>query len=207
MTRLTTFVNRHRLLSAVALVAFAGVAALIVVFAASAPAASGVEASACVETNGACIHFPSVIGTNLNGRETALPEDFAGAVNFVVLSFEEEQTARAAAWLPVAQEMAAEYPGFAFYSVPVLPSVNAIIRGFIMSGMLVLIPDESNREITVMLFLDDIDALLSALAIPDRAALQLFLVNADGSIHWRTAGDYTDAAANALRIVVARAMR
>ncbi len=195
------FVRRHRVLSAV-VVCIIAAAAFAVFLAANAPDTSGVRVAACLEADGECIQFPTVDGTNLNGQAFVLPVDFTGDINLVIVSFEEAQTVRAASWLPLARELAVAKPAFAYYSVPVLPSVNLLLRGVISGGMLLLIPDPDVRDVTIMLFLDDIDVFLRALAIPNRDTIQAFLVSDAGSILWRASGEYTNGSGAALRTAV-----
>jgi hypothetical protein len=173
---------------------------LVFAYAANAPESSGVRVLSCIESDGgACVRFPAVSGTNLLGTAYDLPQDFAGAYNLVVISFDEEQTVRSEGWLPLAREIAERNPDFAYYSLPTLKAMTPLVRGIITGGMNVVIPDEHLREITIMLFLDDLDAFLSGLSISDTSQLYLFLLNAAGEVVWQASGDYSDASGNALR--------
>lgn len=203
MNRLFAFVRRRQLLSGLVTLIVIALAVLIVAVIANAPQTSAVRVAACVEsTAGDCIRFPSVTGTNLLGEVFVLPDGFTGDYNLILLSFDEGQTARMAAWLPVARELAAADPRFAYYSLPALKSVNPLVRAAIVGGMIVLIPDESVRALTIMLFLEDKDAFLAALAIETLDAPQALLLNPSGEIVWRATGDYSDSAAHDLRRAV-----
>lgn len=208
MNRLFAFLRHHPLLSGLAALIAIALAILIVVVIASAPASTAVRVASCVESAaGGCIRFPSVTGTNLLGDVFALPAGFSGEYNLILLSFDEGQTARMAAWLPVAQELAADHPQFAYYSLPALKSVNPLVRAAIVGGMIVLIPDESVRAVTIMLFLEDKDAFLAALAIETLDTPQMLLLNPSGEIVWRATGDYSDSAAHDLRRAVESVLR
>lgn len=203
MNTVTTFLRGHKTLTALTGVIAVALIALIYVYIARAPEASSVRVSACIESDGgACIKFPAVSGTNLPGTTFELPQDFAGAYNLVVISFDEDQTVRAEGWLPLARELAGQVPDFAYYSLPTLKAMTPLVRGIITGGMNLVIPDEHLREITIMLFLDDLDAFLSGLSINDTSELHLFLLNAAGEVIWQANGDYTEAGGNDLRAAV-----
>ncbi len=200
MDRMLQQVKRRKRLAMIALVIAILAAALGAFLAARAPAVSSVQIAACIPTSGGvCARFPIVSGANLNGATLTLPADFAGDYNLVVVSFDEGQTARAADWLPLAQAFAAQRGDFAYYSVPVMKAVNPLMRGVIVGGMVVMIPDDGLRERTIMLFLDDQQAFLDALAIPDLDAIQVLLLNNQGEVLWRASGDYSETMGDALR--------
>jgi hypothetical protein len=191
--------RQHKIIMALGAVLVILAAAAIVI-ALNAPQSSGVQVGACVQADGGdCLLFPTVSGTNLLGTAFRLPQDFAGEFNLVLVSFEEAQTARAIEWLPLAQDLAAQHEGFRYYNLPTLNAVNPLLRGVITGGMTLLIPDEEGRAITVMLFLDDLDAFLAALEIEDKATMQAFLLNARGEVVWRAAGDFSETVGESLR--------
>lgn len=203
MNTVTTFFRGHRALTAVTAIIAVILIGLLLTYVANAPEASGVRVSSCIESDGGtCIKFPTVMGTNLLGTAYDLPQDFAGANNLVVISFDEDQTVRAEGWLPLARELAEQNPDFAYYSLPTLKAMTPLVRGIITGGMNVVIPDEQLREITIMLFLDDLDAFLSGLSINDTSQLHLFLLNPAGEVVWQASGDYSDALGNDLRAAI-----
>ena len=203
MNTLGTFIRGHKALTAATAIVGIVLIGLLFAYVASAPEASSVRVSSCIESDGGtCIQFPAVTGTNLRGTSYDLPQEFAGDYNFVVISFDEEQTVRAEGWLPLARELAEQDPDFAYYSLPTLKAMTPLIRGIITGGMNVVIPDEHLREITIMLFLDDLDAFVDGLSITDKSGLQVLLLNAAGEVVWRSNGDYSETAGNALRAAV-----
>ena len=203
MNTLATFVRGHKALTAATAVIGAVLIGLLLAYVANAPEASGVRVSPCIESDGgACLKFPAVSGTNLLGTAYDLPQDFAGAYNLIVISFDEEQTVRAEGWLPLAREIAERDPDFAYYSLPTLKAMTPLVRGIITGGMTVVIPDEHLREITIMLFLDDLDAFVNGLSITDKNGLQVLLLNAAGEVIWRASGDYSDTSGNDLRAAI-----
>jgi hypothetical protein len=200
MNTLATFFRGHKALTAVMAVTGFVLIGLLFAYIANAPEASSVRVSSCIESDGGvCIKFPAVTGTNLLGAAHDLPQDFAGSYNLVVISFDEDQTVRAEGWLPLARELAEQNPDFAYYSLPTLKAMTPLVRGIITGGMNVVIPDEHLREITIMLFLDDLDSFLNGLSITDTNGLQVFLLNAAGEVIWRASGDYSETSGAALR--------
>src|SRR5690349_15273455 len=86
-----------------------------------------IVSSVSVDTscNDPCIRFPTVSGDNLPGQTFHLPDDFAGKSNLVIVPFDENQQVQAQTWLPVARDLALAHPDFAYYNVPVFPSMAA----------------------------------------------------------------------------------
>jgi hypothetical protein len=164
---------------------------------------SSVEVSSlpCIASGDACLRFPTISGDNLLAETFHLPANFSGRYNLVILPFDEAQQVKAVRWLPLAQELAAANPDFAYYNLPVFPSMAAPLRAIIRTGMNFTVP-EALRPLTITVFLDDRDAFLAALNIPDTEAMQVFLLNDDGEVMWRGAGEFDEAQGNALRAAV-----
>lgn len=166
-----------------------------------APQVSSVEVQSCIASGDSCLRFPSISGDNLPGDAFSLPVDFAGQRNLVIVPFDEDQQVKAAGWLPLAQEIAAAHDGFAYYSLPIFPDMAAPMRALIRTGMSFTVPADL-RALTITAFLDDRDAFLAALDIPDTDAMQVFLLDGEGVVLWRGAGDYDAAQGDALRAVM-----
>ena len=190
-------------------IGIAMIAALVVIAAAlllisRAPALSSVEVSSqpCIASGDACLRFPTISGDNLPGEVFNLPEDFVGERNLVIVPFDEAQQVNAAGWLPLAQELAAAHPDFAYYSLPIFPAMAAPLRAIIRTGMNFTITDADLRALTITTFLDDRDVFLAALDIPNTDAMQVFLLDADGAVIWRGEGAFDEAQGEALRAAV-----
>lgn len=162
-----------------------------------APESSGVviEDEAC----DSCLHFPEISGENLPGEAFQLPGDFIGDFVLVIVPFDEEQQVNASSWLPLAQELAESQLDFAYYNVPVLPAMSAPLRTIIRAGMNIAISDSDRRALTITVFLDDRDAFLAALDIPNVDTAQVFLLNQSRDVIWRGAGEYSAAQGESLR--------
>jgi hypothetical protein len=198
---LVEFIRRHKILFGALLIAIAALATFIIVNINRSPTASGVAVSECIRGDGdECVRFPSVTGTNLLDETLNLPDDFDG-LTLVVVSFDEGQTSETIAWLPLAQELAAEYPRFSYYNIPVLNEVAPLMRAFISRGMMLVVPSD-HHAITIMLFLEDKQLFLDALLIPDVDEPQSFLLNDAGEVIWRMRGGYSDESGASLRAAV-----
>ena len=162
-----------------------------------APEAStvGSSESSCVD----CLPFPVISGENLPGQPFTLPTDFVGDPVLVIVPFDETQQRQAAAWLPLARELAAAHDGFSYYDVPVFPDTAAPFRVVIRTGLNLVIPDPALQAVTITVFLEDRDQFLTALSIPDTSVLQVFLLDGSGSVIWRGSGVYGDDQAASLR--------
>lgn len=188
-----------RVALAVVIVLVVVVAVVLLVMGGRAPQLSGVgqPPGACAE--GSCLAFPAISGENLSGQSFNLPGDFLGETNLVLVPFDEAQQVTAQSWLPFSRDLASRAPGFRAYNVPVFPAMAAPMRAIIRTGMNISIPDADLRAATITVFLDDRDAFLAALNIPNVEAMPVFLLNAEGRVMWRGAGEYTDVQGEAVR--------
>ncbi|RMG85413.1 MAG: hypothetical protein D6712_09520 [Chloroflexi bacterium] len=178
---------------------FSGIVTLRVL----APPSSDVGLRHCIaDDSGDCLRFPQIRGLNLNGEPRILPDDFGGKLNFMVIAFTEDQLLEAQEWLPQAQALAEQRPDFAYYSLSVLPDIDPTVRLFVLAGLTLLIPDETLRDVSLLAYLEDIDAFLSALNIADRETIVALLLDENGEILWRADGAYSDEAAAGLVDVV-----
>lgn len=136
------------------------------------------------------IHFPEVSGYNLERKEIEFPKDFQGDQNLVIVAFQQQHQEIVNTWIPFLQILEEENPGFVYYELPTIKEMSALSRTFINEGMRAGIPDQTARERTVTLYIDK-EKFKSAVNIPDEKDIQIFLVDKEGSIAWRTEGAYT----------------
>lgn len=144
--------------------------------------------------------FPEVEGRNLEGRLYALPGEFEGTINIVMIAFEQWQQAQVDGWLPVAEELAersALVGGVGVYELPTLGGGYRWLRSVIDGGMRAGIPDPVARARTITLYLDKAP-FKTALAIEDENAIQILLVDRRGRILWRAEGEYDASSAREL---------
>ncbi len=161
----------------------------------------------CIENeNNLCLAFPTITGTNLSGDGLTLPADFTGDYVLVVVPFDRDQQVRADTWLPFAVELAENYEGFNYYDVPVFPELSAPVRLFARTGLIAIITDHALRQRTVTVFLEEREAFLRALEIPDVEQIQLFLLDDEAQVLWRGVGSYTEDQGNALSEILAESI-
>lgn len=142
-------------------------------------------------------HFPVVSGYNLNRQELEFPKDFGGELNLVIVPFKQYQQDIVNTWIPFAQQLEQDHPGFIYYELPTIYEMPAVSRTFINEGMRAGIPDQKARERTITLYLDK-EIFKFALDIGTEDEIHLFLVDAEGHIYWRSAGEFTKLKADGL---------
>ena len=142
-------------------------------------------------------HFPPVQGKSLNGRSFALPADFGGTLNVVLIAFQRQQQAEVDTWTPMLRRLAAEHSELRVYELPTLPRTLKLIRGFIDGGMRGGIPDTAVRAATVTMYIDK-TPFKQALTIYTEDRIQVMLVDRAGVIHWRWIGPFGEVAGAAL---------
>jgi hypothetical protein len=145
--------------------------------------------------------FPHAEGSNLDGREFNLPQDFEGELNLVFIAFQREQQTLVDTWVPLAKTLANRHPGLRYYELPTIYRANGLVRWFINSGMRRGIHDPTARETTITLYLDK-QRFRSALGIPHENTIYVLLVGADGRVIWRTEGAMTGETAKAVEELV-----
>lgn len=181
---------KKRVLLSIEFIAVMLVALVVLMSVTNAPATSHVGVMPCLSSKTGCLRFPSISGATLSGQNLAMPEAFGGQYNLVIVPFDRDQQVKADTWLPVARELAQQKPNLRYYSVAIFPDMAAPIRALARGGMNVVIP-AALHDITITAFLEDRQAFLDALEIPNTGLIQVFLLNADGEVLWRGSGDYT----------------
>lgn len=147
------------------------------------------------------IRFPGVTGDNLARETYDLPGDFEGDLNLLFVAFRRRQQGAVDTWVPLADQLEAEFPGLRYYELPVISRLYRPVKWFIDGGMRGGIPDEDTRERTITVYTDT-DAFRDPLGIDSEDTIQVLLVDPAGTVHWRTTGPKTDVAAEELRAVL-----
>jgi hypothetical protein len=150
--------------------------------------------------------FPTIKGSNLEGRRFTLPADFEGDLNLVILPFQMHHQNWIDVWVPHLRQMLAAHPGVRLYELPVLSSFDPIRRWFIDSGMRAGIADRATREITITLYTDK-RAFRQALGIPHEDTIHLLLVDRHGHIHARVEGRFSPEKLAVLETALQQAQR
>jgi hypothetical protein len=137
--------------------------------------------------------FPQVNGNTLTRRKVLLPADFEGELNIVVIAFKRKQQEDVDTWMPHLRPLMADHPGLRVYELPVLPRSLTLMRGVIDGGMRGGIPDSMVRAATITLYINK-TPFKQALAIKTEDRIEVVLVDRMGTIHWRTAGVFSETA-------------
>ena len=136
------------------------------------------------------MRFPPVIGFNLAGRRYALPADFEGRLNLVLIAFQREQQDLVDTWLPLARQLAAKHEVLRYYELPTISRAYGPARFVIDGGMRAGIPDPVARATTITLYLDK-RAFREALDLPNEDTIYTLLVDRTGDVLWRAQGACT----------------
>ena len=151
----------------------------------------GLTESGKEEAPMASARFPVVVGRDIDGNDFVVPTDFAGELNLVLMAFTREHQYDVNTWLPHARELEASWQGFHVYEVPTLWKMNWFQRRQLDFWMSTGIQDPLARATTITLY-TDLQAMQSALAIPDFDAIQVLLADRNGVVVWRSAGSFSE---------------
>ena len=138
------------------------------------------------------IQFPAVAGPDIDGNDFVVPTDFAGDLNLVLMAFIREHQYDVNTWLPHVRELESSRQGFRVYEVPTLWEMSWFRRKRLDFWMSAGIRDPLARATTITLY-TDLQAMQSALAIPDFDTIQVLLVDQDGLVVWRSEGTFSPA--------------
>lgn len=170
----------------------------------NAPQTTAVEVATCLKQGDACLQLPSVTGNNLDSEALTFPAAFTGDLNLVVMPFDREQQVSALDYVPLFQELAAEYPGMAYYSLAALPDLSAPIRLMVTGGMNLAVSDAAIRRVTVIFYLENQPEFIRALNVTATEAIQVFIFNRAGEVLHQQSGDYSETAAQTLTDALAK---
>ena len=137
--------------------------------------------------------FPLVEGSNLEGERFAMPADFKGALNVVLVAFKREQQGDVDSWMPFLKSVAETRRDLRAYELPVLGRGYRLMRPFIDGGMRRGIPDAAVRAATITLYIDKAP-FRESLLLPDEDRIYVLLVDQRGRVHWRTNGRFEERA-------------
>lgn len=135
------------------------------------------------------MHFPDVIGKNLNGRTYGIPNDFDSEYNLVIIAFFQEQQVIVNTWIKYLDEHEKKYPDFKYYELPTLSKSYIPMKFIITGGMRSGIPDEITRGRTITLFLNK-KKFREELGIENEDTIYLYLVSREGKVFEKYSGSY-----------------
>jgi hypothetical protein len=134
--------------------------------------------------------FPSVQGSNLEGRKFNLPQDFEAKYNIIAVAFYQNHQDLVNTWLPAIGRLTSSRKDLKFYELPTLSELNGLARGFIDGGMRAGIPNKATRAVTITLYLNRAE-FLKAIGETSDSTIYSLLVNQKGEILWRGKGAYS----------------
>lgn len=130
--------------------------------------------------------FPDIQGENLNGETYAMPQDFEGELNLILIAFTQGQQTQIDTWLAHAETL--ELDALRVYEVPVLGSSYRLLRSIIDGGMRSGIDDPVARARTIT-FYGNKPALMDALSLPNEKTIYAVLVRSNGEVLWQAQGE------------------
>jgi hypothetical protein len=136
------------------------------------------------------MNFPEIEAFNLEGRKFTLPQDLDGTLNVVIMPFLREQQEIVDQWVAFLKNLVQKVPDIEFYEVPTLQARDKYFQLAVDEAMRAGIPDKSARERTITIYTNR-EEFLPKLNIKDLEIIQIFLLNKDGQILWRSDGDFT----------------
>ncbi len=134
--------------------------------------------------------FPKIEGSNLEGRKYKLPQDLDGKLNVVIMPFLREQQELVDQWVFFLMDLFQKKPELRFYEIPTLQARDKYFQMAVDEAMRAGIPDKSARERTITIYTNR-DEFLPKLNIEGLEIIQIFLLNKDGQILWRSEGEFT----------------
>lgn len=138
-----------------------------------------------------CLVMPSVTGLTSDSVEVNFPEQFIADYHLVVMPFDREQQVLSVTWLPLFQELANDYGNVQYWSIAALPELNSAIRFLVLTGISAGISDDEVRQQVTVLFLEQQDTFIDALAIENVDAIQAFIMDSNGVVYYRAIGEFT----------------
>ena len=130
--------------------------------------------------------FPRIEGENLLGKKVALPDATNGHAAVIVIGFTHGSQNQTKAWTASVQN---EVP---VYSIAVLEDAPRLVRGMAVRGMKGGVPEDKRGHFLVIYQNEKELKQAAGFDRPDDA--YVFLLDKDGTIHWRFHGPVTDAA-------------
>lgn len=145
--------------------------------------------------------MPEVVGINLEGKDVRIPDGLDGEAILVIVAFQREQQENVNTWIPELVELEKTNPDFRFYELPVIYKGGAAFRFWVNNGMRSGITDTPSRLRTITVYTDR-EAFNQFLNIPNTDQIQLFLLNREKQIVWRSTGDYSPEKYDAIKKLI-----
>ncbi|MFZ0663656.1 MAG: hypothetical protein WAM66_13255 [Acidobacteriaceae bacterium] len=148
--------------------------------------------------------FPSLTSYNLAKAKLNLPEDFAGKIDLLLISFRPEQQDQINTWMPTAQGLQHTNFNFRWYQLPVSDRETFVFRWWDNSSMRSDYTDPEIWPWIVPLYVDK-KHFRHSLNIPAEHQITVLLIDKQGKVLWRAEGPLTTEKRNSLLAAVAAA--
>lgn len=136
-------------------------------------------------------HFPTIQANTLNKTRLQLPQDFAGQLNLVIISFAREQQRVVDTWIPVVREIQPAHSKFSYYELQTMASENPLYRWWFDAALRNNTNDHALRSRILTAYINK-HRFLTALHITDEKQVVVVLVDQTGKIYWRAEGTYSE---------------
>ena len=146
--------------------------------------------------------LPTIKAETLNRTPFPIPASFTAARNVLLFSFGRNMQQAVDAWDAAIADLRADPKACQVYNMPLIPNPGALVRGFISGGMRGVYKDAAVRDRVVVLFVDEAK-VMPALAITDRSAPLVMVVDAGGREIGRVQGAASPATVAQVRALVA----
>ncbi len=146
--------------------------------------------------------FPAIEATDLDHARLNLPQNFAGQLNLVLISFEREQQAEVDTWIPAAREIESSHSKFRFYELLAMPHQNVLYRWWFNAALRSNTTDKDLRSRILTAYVSK-HAFQKSLLIANEKQVVAVLVDPTGKVYWRADGACTPEKAAALQAALA----
>lgn len=150
--------------------------------------------------------FPILEGQDLTDTQITIPHDLRGEQKLLVVAYDSDQQSVVDAWLDPLEALNDEFPNLRGYYVPLLPKEAADRAGVIIGFMSLAAGSQQNRERTIIVF-TDVGEFNRLMDVVNTSEIQLFLLDKDNGIVWRSQGEYTAEKLNDLQRNLAQSVK
>ena len=137
------------------------------------------------------MQFPALKVRDLEGEDHVIPHGLTGGPHMIIVAFQRWHQALVDRWEASLRPLAERHPGVEIWEVPSISKGYRLFRAGIDGGMAAAIADPDVRRHTLTTY-TDLGQLGSALEIDSFETVHVFLVDCQGAVLWRGAGEPSD---------------
>jgi hypothetical protein len=146
--------------------------------------------------------FPAIQATSLDKAKLRLPQDFAGQLNLVVISFAREQQQEVDTWIPVARQIQSGHSNFSYYELATTARENLLYRWWFDAALRSNTTDKELRSRILTAYVSK-HSFQKTLHIANEKKVVAVLVDRSGKVYWRAEGSCTEQTKLALQSALA----